>query len=138
VSLVSRARTLLVLVALCCGLAVVAVDSAPSRGVRDARVEVEVRRVVTELFRTLNERRYERTCSLLADGYFDGSPLGRRQCALGLRIGFMWSNEFRVSLAGVRVEGDRAVVRAVVNGAPGRIQIVREDGRYRILRIDEH
>jgi hypothetical protein len=138
VNLVSRARTLLVLVAVSCGLAVVAVDSAPSRGVRDARVEVEARRVVTELFRTLNERLYERTCSLLADGYFDGSPLGRSQCALGLRIGFMWSNEFRVSLDGVRVDGDRAVVKAVVNGAPGRILVVRGDGRYRILRIDGH
>jgi hypothetical protein len=138
VSVVSRARVLLVLVAMSCGLAVVAVDSAPSRGVRGARVEVEARRVVTELFRTLNERRYERTCSLLADGYFDGSPLGRSECALGLRIGFMWSSEFRVRVSGVRSAGDRAVVKATVNGAPGAILIVREHGSYRILRIDGH
>jgi hypothetical protein len=132
---VSRAAVVLVLIALCCTAAVVVVDGASGAGA-DSRVEAEARWVAAELFRTLGERRYVSTCALLADGYFaETLPLGRRHCALGLRIGFMWSNELRVRLRDVRVEGDQAVVRAAVNGVEGRILLVREARRLRILRV---
>lgn len=132
----SFVRVLAVLAGLSLGLAVVAIDAASSRADGDARVEARARDVVTRLFRTIDERRYASTCDLLADGYFEGSPLGRRRCALGLRIGFMWSNELRIRLGRVRVDGDRVVVEAVVNGAPGTVEVVRETGRFRVLRVD--
>jgi hypothetical protein len=136
VGLVSRVVPVLVLVVLSCALAVAAVGSASSRARGDARFEAEAQRVVTVFFRTINQRRYERTCALLADGFFEGMPTGRERCALGFRIGFTGLGEFRVRFLGVRVEGDRAVVGTVVDGAPGRIVIVREAGRYRVLRVE--
>jgi hypothetical protein len=134
---VSFVRVLAVATALGCSVAVVTIDAASSRANGDARVEAGARQVVSELFRTINERRYSSTCDLLADGYFDGSPVGRRRCALGLRIGFMWSNELRVRLDGVRIDGGRVVVEAVVSGAPGTVEVVREAGRFRVLRVHE-
>jgi hypothetical protein len=129
------ARILLMLAALSCA-AVASVGAAP-RAEADARVEAEARRVVTELFRTLGERRYARTCALLADAFFaEGPTLGRKHCALGLRIGFTGSPDLRVRLDGVRAESGRAVVEAAVNGVRGRILLVREAGRLRVLRLD--
>jgi hypothetical protein len=137
---VSRARvrlSLAGLAALGSAAAVIAFAAVPGAPGTEAPVEAEARGVVTELFRTLGERRYASTCALLADGFFaEGPTLGRRHCALGLRLGFMGSPELRVRLEGVRVEGDRAAVRAVVNGLAGQVTLVREAGRLRILRLD--
>jgi hypothetical protein len=104
-----------------------AVGSAASK----RALETEARDVAVELFRTVNERRYERSCELLADGKTD-----RNLCVVGLRVGFMWSQEIRFRVTGVRLEGDRAFVEAIADGAPGQVVLTRLGGRYRVLRVE--
>ena len=89
-----------------------------------------------DFFTTLNERRYERTCDLLARGYLRAHRLEQpRQCALGLRIGFMWSQEIRFEIGDVRLRGRQAVVQAVADGARGELVLVREGGRFKVLAV---
>jgi hypothetical protein len=126
----------LVLLVLPAAIAVLAAASPSPPLSRPQATEAEARRVAAELFRTIDEHRYASTCALLADGFFDEALVGRRLCALGLRIGFTGSRTFRVHIGRVRAEGGRAVVHAVVDGVPGRIVMVREGGSLRILRLD--
>jgi hypothetical protein len=48
----------------------------------------------------------------------------------------MWAQEIHLRVTGVRARGNLAVVEALADGAPGRVVLVRVDGRYRILRIE--
>jgi hypothetical protein len=92
--------------------------------------------VAHDFFTTLNERRYEHTCDLLARGYLRASRLERAsQCPLGLRIVFMWSQEIRFEIGDVRLRGRKAVVQAVADGARGELVLVREGGRFKVLAV---
>ena len=118
--------------------AVLAVSSAVfgSSG-RRASAEALARSVASEFFQTINERRYARTCDLLsAEFYRRNHVRDKKICALALTIGFTWSQEFRFRISGVSVDGDRAVVRAVADGAPGRIVLVREHGVFKVLAAE--
>ena len=103
----------------------------------DVSEEVEARRVVREFFRTLNARRYDETCALLADGYFARRAAERRHCAIGLRVGFMWSQEIRWRIVGVSTEGAWVVVQTVADGAPGVLLLTRVGGRLHLLDMAE-
>lgn len=92
--------------------------------------------VARDFFTTLNERRYERTCDLLARAYLRAHQLERPgHCSLALRIGYMWSQEIRFEIGDVRLQARQAVVRAVADGAPGELVLVREDGRFKVLAV---
>jgi hypothetical protein len=96
----------------------------------------EARQVAATFFRTLNARRYDRTCASLADAYFDGNPGSeRRTCAVALRTSFMWAQEFRWRITGVDVTPGRVLVDTVVDGAPGTLVLVREGSRLRIATL---
>jgi hypothetical protein len=92
--------------------------------------------VAGEFLRTINARRFDRTCRLLSARFFreNGVP-DRARCVLALRIGFTWAPTYRFRILGVRVDRGRAVVRTVANGAAGEIVLVREHGLFRVLSV---
>jgi hypothetical protein len=96
----------------------------------------EASSVAFDFFTSLNERRYGRTCDLLSRSYLEAHGLQRASlCSLGLRIGFLWSQEIRFRLGEVRLHGRQAVVRAVADGATGELVLVREGGRFKVLAV---
>ena len=108
--------------------------SAVADSSTDGRTRSEATSVARAFFTTLNRRRYEQTCDLLAEGYLETHRLeSASQCALGLRIGFMWSQEIRFRIGRVRIRGGRAFVDAIVDGTPGQLVLGREDGRLKVL-----
>ena len=97
----------------------------------------QARQVAVEFFRSQNERRYDDLCGLLSRGFIRAHALrDRRTCAVVARVAFVWSLkiDFRIGKF-VRV-GDRLVVQAVADGAPGLIVLVREDGSLKILAVE--
>src|SRR5581483_1977294 len=54
-----------------------------------------------------------------------------------LRVAFVWSGKIDFQIGRATREGDRVVVRAVADGAPGRIVLVRESGALRILALED-
>lgn len=101
-----------------------------------AMTRSEATSVAREFLTSLNRRRYEQTCDLLARGYLETHRLeSAGQCSLGLRIGFMWSQEIRFRIGRVRFRGGQAIVEAVVDGAPGQLVLAREVGRLKVLAV---
>jgi hypothetical protein len=96
----------------------------------------QARQVVVEFFRSQNERRYERTCELLAPAFYaeHGLP-DAPTCVALLRVGFMWTGRIEYHISRVEREGDRFTVRATANGAPGRIILVHDGGTFRIAGV---
>jgi hypothetical protein len=112
------------------------VEGVIGGNIRAPSEEVEAREVVARFFSSLNARRYEQVCGLLADGYYIRHPgSSRRLCTIGLRVGFQWSHEIRWRIRGVRWRGNTIVVGAVADGAPGRILLVAVKGRLRVLDL---
>jgi len=102
---------------------------------RAAATSAEAHATAAGFFRSINERRYDRTCALLSTSYYRRHSLDPARCVLGLRIGFMWSDEIRFRVTGVRVDGSRVVVEAVVDGVPGRLVLVSERGRFKVSSV---
>jgi hypothetical protein len=93
------------------------------------------RAATAEFFRALNAGRYDHVCRLLSDGYYEHNKVrNRRECALGLRATARYAGA-RFRITGVETTGGRATVTALANGAPGRVELVRERGRYRVLAV---
>ena len=101
-----------------------------------AATTAEAASVARGFFTSLNGRRYERTCALLAEGYLRAHRLGSRgECSLGLRVGFMWSQEIRFRIGDVHLRGARVVVEAVADGARGELELAREGDRLKVLAV---
>lgn len=47
----------------------------------------------------------------------------------------MSPGEVRFEIVDVEVSGRRAVVKALANGAPGHVDLVREDGRFKVVAL---
>jgi len=104
-----------------------------------AATAAQARSIAAEFFRSQNERRYDETCQLLSLGFIRSHALrDRRTCAAVMHAVLIWSLKVEFRIGGVRREGDRIVVQAVADGAPGRIVLVREDGSLRILAVEGH
>jgi hypothetical protein len=98
--------------------------------------EVLARSTAREFFQTINARHFERTCALMSSRFYRQNDVpARARCVLALRIGFTWAQSFRFKILGVRLQGRRAVVKAVANGTPGRVVLLKEKGRYRVLSV---
>ena len=98
--------------------------------------EALARSTVREFFRSINTRHYERTCALMSDRFYrDNDVPDRARCVLACRIGFTWSQAFRFRILGVRLNGSRAIVAAVANGAPGPIVLIEEAGRFKVVSV---
>jgi hypothetical protein len=111
--------------------------AGPVFGSRHSSAEAEARSVTAEFFRSINDRRYERTCALLSRAYYRRYRISSgRRCAIGLRIGFLWSQEIRFRITGVTVDADRVIVRALADRVPGRLVMIRERGLLKVLVVD--
>ena len=101
-----------------------------------AATTAEARAVVSDFFDSLNARRYGRTCLLLSREYYRRHRVrSARYCAASLRVALTWSQSVDFRLIHVAVHRHGAVVDADVNGDPGRIELVAERGRLRVLRL---
>ena len=98
--------------------------------------EALARGTVREFFQSINTRHYERTCELMSARFYrnNGVP-DRARCVLALRIGFTWTQSFRFRIVGVRMNGSKATVAALANGAPGRIVLIEEAGRFKVVSV---
>jgi hypothetical protein len=98
--------------------------------------EARARSVAVEFFRSQNERQYDRTCRLFSHRFYARHHLPDRQtCVALLRVSFMWSGQIEFRIGAVERDGDRFVVRAIADGAPGQIVLVRESGDLKILAV---
>jgi hypothetical protein len=98
--------------------------------------EALARSTAREFFQTINARHYERTCELMSARFYREQHVpDQARCVLALRIEFTWAQSFRFRILGIRLEGPRAIVRAVANGAPGRVVLLEEAGRLKVLSV---
>jgi hypothetical protein len=94
------------------------------------------RSTVRQFFQSINARHYEKTCELMSARFYrDNDVPDRARCALALRIGFTWSQSFRFRILAVRIQGSLAIVSALANEAPGRIVLVKEPDRFKVVSV---
>jgi hypothetical protein len=116
-----------------CALTIGVGFSGPAHG---PSREVLARSTAREFFQTINARHFERTCALMSSRFYRENHMpDRARCVLALRIEFTWAPSFRFSIRGVRIDGDRAIVTALANRAPGRLVLVEEAGRFKVLSV---
>jgi hypothetical protein len=114
------------------GLTLGALIGSPS----EAMTRSQASSVAREFFTSLNRRHYEQTCDLLSHRYLEAQRLeSASKCSLGLRIGFMWSQEIRFRIERVRLRSGRAFVEAVVDGSPGELVLAREGAGLIVLAV---
>jgi hypothetical protein len=107
-----------------------------ARSATGRSAEAQARAVASEFFRTVNARRFARTCDLLSARFYRLSRVPNKvRCVLALRIGFTWAPTYRFRIIGVRVSSGRAWVQAVANGVPGTVALVREGGVFKVLSV---
>ena len=93
--------------------------------------------IAVAFFRTQNERRYDQTCRLFSRGFYEDHRLRDQQtCEAVLHVGLTWSGKIDFTIGTARRDGDRFVVPATADGAPGRIVLVREGYDLRILAVE--
>jgi hypothetical protein len=98
--------------------------------------EARARATVGLFFDTINARQYARTCDLLSVAYYQRYRLlNKERCALGLRVGFMWTQEIHYRITSVDVNRDRAVVETLADGVPGQIVLVREGEALKVVAV---
>jgi hypothetical protein len=96
----------------------------------------QAHQVVVAFFRSQNERRYDRTCALLSDGFYAQHRLpDKPTCIALLRVSFMWSGQIQFRIGAIEQIRDRFVVHATANGTPGQIVLERDGGHLRILTV---
>ena len=132
----SRKRTLTGTAALALVLAFLGLAFALPGSSRAASAEAQARSVAQDFFRTINAREFARTCDLLSARFYRENRIpDKAQCAWRLTLGFAWSQRFRFKIVAVRVRGGRALVRALADGAPGEVVLVREAGSFKVLAL---
>jgi hypothetical protein len=98
--------------------------------------EALARSTVREFFQSINARHYEKTCALMSAHFYHYNHVpDRARCALALRIGFVWTQSFRFRILAVRTNGSKAIVTALANRAPGRIVLIEEAGRFKVVSV---
>ena len=128
--LVATAVLLLVAAGTALGIATFA---APGSG--SPSNEAEARAVASLFFEAINARRYDEACGLLSKRFYREHHVpDRKHCVLGLTVG-MGPNGARFEITGVRANGQRAEVSARADGAPGKVLLVKEEGRFRIVAL---
>jgi hypothetical protein len=96
----------------------------------------EARAVAARFLRSINARRFETTCDLLSARFYRENDVpSRARCVLGLRIGFTWAPTYRFEIVAVHPSAELVIVQTLANGVPGRIVLVLEAGRLRVLSV---
>lgn len=96
----------------------------------------EAKRVTVRFFTALDQGRWNQACSLLAREFYRRHHVpDKRHCIVGFTIG-MSGTAVRYRIGRVEAKGDKVVVHAVVDGAPGTVQLVKEKRRgYRVIEL---
>lgn len=117
-------------------LAMLGLGLTPASSASGLATEAQARAVVSEFFRGINARQFGKTCSLMSARFYRKNHIsGRKQCVLGLTVGFANSPTIFVRILRVRSVGERALVSVLANGAPGEIVLVKESGQLRVLAL---
>ncbi len=129
-----KTRTLATAVGAAIVLAALGLSPSPaSRGNASA---AQARAVAREFFQTIDRRSFARTCDLLSARFYRQNHVpDKRRCILGLTVGMAMAPGYRFEITRVRLTGDEAVVAARANGVPGRVVLVRERGRFKVLSV---
>ena len=129
-------RRLILAVAALLVLALTTLGVAFSHSADQPAREALARNTAREFFQTINARRFDQTCNLMSARFYRVAHMpDRARCVLALRIEFTWAPSFHFSIRGVRIDGDRAIVTALANRAPGRVVLVEEAGRFKVLSV---
>src|SRR5213593_253382 len=106
----------------------VGVSGAAPRHDSAARpAEAQARAVVRLFFQTINAHQFARTCELFSKRFYTRNHVADKQhCVLGLGAGLGTGPRIVFTILGVRTTGDVTVIRALANGAPGTIVLVKE------------
>jgi len=115
--------------------AAVGIALSPSKA--SASPEAKATAVARQFMRSLGTAQFARTCRLLSTRFYRENHVPSRQrCELALRATFTGAAvRFKILNAHVDRERNRAVVRALANGAPGTIVLVQEHGLFRVLSV---
>ncbi len=117
-------------------VALVAAGLASSASTGAASSASDAKAVATRFLRTINAKHFERACRMLSARFYRENHVpSQARCVLGLRVGFMGAPEIRFKILGVHVDGGHAVVQALADGAPGRIELVQEHGVFKVLSL---
>lgn len=132
-----KARTILATAALTGQLlATVALGITPASAASGLSTEAQARALVSRFFQTINARQFGQTCDLMSVRFYRENRIpDKRRCVLGLTVGFANSPTVFFRILGVRHEGDRAIVRTLANGEPGKIVLIKEAGSFRVLSV---
>jgi hypothetical protein len=117
-------------------LATLGLCLTPASSAHGLATEDQARAVVSEFFRTINAREFGRTCNMMSPRFYVRNQIsGRKQCVLGLTVGFANSPTVFFRILGVGSAGERTLVSVLANGAPGQIVLVEESGLLRVLAL---
>jgi hypothetical protein len=124
--------------ALLTGLAVT--TFAPGVGSGSARggntSDLQARAVVRRFFQTINARDFAKTCELMSVRFYRRNHVpDKRHCVIGLTAGLTMSPTVSFRIITVRTDGEQTIVRATANGAAGKIVLINEHGRLKILSV---
>ena len=98
--------------------------------------EAQARAVVQLFFQTINAHQFARTCGLFSKRFYVRNHVpDEKHCALGLAAGVGMGPRVFFRILGVHTTGELTVVKALANGAPGAIVLVKEGGRLKILSV---
>lgn len=98
-----------------------------------ATTVAEAKRVTARFLTALDRGRYEQACTMLARQFYRRNHVvDREHCIVGFKVG-MGGTAVKFRITGVRAHGDRVSVHAIVDGAPGTVELVREGSRFRVL-----
>jgi hypothetical protein len=118
------------------GLALAGLAFALPRAANGPSLEREARRTAAAFFASVNARDFDRTCDLLSRRFYRAHRFRDKAfCVLALKIGFTWEPSYRFGIVGIERDGDRIVVQALASGVRGRLVLIREDGRLKVLAV---
>jgi len=102
-----------------------------------ASPEAQAKAVARQFMRSLGTAQFGRTCRLLSARFYRENHVpSRKRCELALRVTFTGAAvRFKILIAQVDRDRNRAVVHALANGAPGKIVLVQERGVFKVLSV---
>jgi hypothetical protein len=118
-------------------VAAAAVGIALSASKASASPEAKATAVAKQFMQTLENGRFARTCQLLSTRFYREHHVpSRARCELALRATFTGA-AVRFKVLNVRIDRDRnrAIVRTIANGAPGKIVLVQENHLFKVLSV---
>lgn len=93
------------------------------------------RTTAQQFFAALNGQHFGQACDMLSRRFYRAHHVrDRAHCVRGFTLG-MSSQRFRFRITHIVAANGRATVEALANGTPGRVVLIEEHGRYRVLAV---